>query len=130
MPALSGKSGTLTLGGFLQLKVNTWEWNPVNRAVATVGMSDGGYEGVIAGVKHATWTAECDWHTTPAGGEIGVPPAIKTDALIAFILKTDVAGAKTYSGNALITTTPIRVDVNGKVTFRIEGEVDGIWTEV
>lgn len=129
MAGLAGKTGTATLAGNLHLKLTRWTFNPTAAAVDVTGMSSGGYQEFVEGLKGATLTFDANWETTSGGGQSGTPYSILTGGIIVFSLTTDSVPARTIGGNCIVTSAPTNTAHEGRVDYSVEATVTGIWTE-
>jgi len=123
MAAISGKNGSVTKGGATVAQVRSWSLEPTAELQAYNSSSTGGFTNRVKGNEDVTGTIEV------YADDGAVPDIVQGEAYDFELLVSDT-GTK-YSGNALVASTPIEVDIEGAalvgVSFNIEG--NGEWTK-
>ena len=128
--ALSGKAGTVTVDGDVQIKVTRWSQAGSKDTPDVTGMDSTGDREFVHGLRTYTISVEAHWEESPGGGFSGEPPDITTDTDVAFQLETDAVPSKTISGNALITANNTDCSAEGSVDYSFEMLVNGAITKV
>jgi hypothetical protein len=126
MASVVGHSGAVQVKGTTTvLKIVSWEVTPTAEMLDDTGMSDGGVGAYLSGITRWTCRFEAKFQTaqTPF-----VTLAITPGLSMAVRFDTDASPSQRLSGTCLVSSIPIRTEVNGQVTWSVEGQGTGILT--
>ena len=122
-----GYRGVLVLDGVTRLGVTNFNFNATRDNPDATGMDSGGARQRVSGLYTATFS--CDAHVDD-GGVGGLPKDVRdSDDPINFEVQLDNGPVYQYTGTCRLSATEAGVDLEGTVTYRIEAEVEGDWTE-
>ena len=122
MAGFSGKLGTVKVGNVAIAEVTGWTFEPKVNVPKYDSNDTGGFKAAVAGVKDSSGKIEIKMDSD---GNIPWEPGDSAT----LILQVDNTGNNAYTVPAIVSTSPVEVDINdGEIvgaTFNFEG--NGAW---
>lgn len=118
MARLSGKGGSLSIGGAAVLGVTSWEIDYKGEAVDVTGMDSSGAKAFVGGLTE--WSFSCE-------GNLESGATLPTPAASVALSAVDSAdtGYNTYTGTMIITGVKPTTSVDGAVKYSITAQGTG-----
>lgn len=122
MARLSGKSGSISVGGSQLLHCNEWELTYEGEAVDVTGMDDNGVKTFIPGLTSWSGNASGFLDSTQT-----LPTPCASIVNISLVDSRDTGG-NTYSGSVIITQVTYSTTVDGSVKWSVNFQGTGALT--
>lgn len=124
MARLSGKSGTVTVGGTAVKGVKSWDIDAKCDAIDVTGMDSLGAKAFINGLTEWSGTVEC---LLDADGYVAVGSLV-AGAIAVSLVSASAAPKVTASGSAIVTGYKISTPVEGFVSLSLAFQGTGALT--